>query len=193
MKIRRMLQRINPFVKYKYVVVFIIVLLLAVAGSLTGYSAYFLTSGGLSSCSEELETTQGLYEGCVAKAESLTSGLQTAQTELSSCLSQVSTDLTQCIKEKQALMDENKGLSDFLATCRVSEAEANVSQMIINLQLLELTEAYNSLVGNVAKDICCMRKILFPELNFKYYYIFNNTVVCTPDFDESLETKEFSC
>lgn len=194
MRIKRMLERVNPFVKYRYIfIIFLIVLVLAVVGSITGYSAYLYTSGDLSSCSGDLESSQSLYEECVGKAESLTSNLQTAQTELASCLSKVSTDLTQCIKDKDMLLNENKELSDFLATCRVSEATANVSQMEIKLQLEELTRAYNSLVENVAKDICCMRKAAFPELNLAYYYVSDNAIACTSEYDESLGMKEFSC
>jgi len=194
MKIKRMLERVNPFVKYRYIfVIFLIVLVLAVVGSITGYTAYVYTSGDLSSCSENLENTQSMHEKCLGKANSLTSNLQTAQTELSSCLSKVSIDLTQCIKDKENLLNENKEFSDFLATCRVSEAIANVSSMEIKLQLEELTQAYNSLVENVAKDVCCMRKAAFPELNLKYYYVSDNAIACASEYDESLGMKEFSC
>jgi len=165
---------------------------LAVAGSITGYTAYFYTSGDLSACGENLENTQNLYEECQSKATSLSSNLQTAQTELSSCLEIISTDLTQCIQDKEKLLNENKELSDFLTNCRVSEAIANVSLMATQLELEQLTKDYNSLVENVAKDICSIRMILFPNLNLAYYYVSENTIVCTDQYDESLGTKEFS-
>lgn len=189
-----MLEKINPFIKYRYIfIIFLIILVLAVLGSITGYTAYFLTSEGLSGCDRELNTTQSLYEECQNKATSLSSGLQTAQTELSSCLETISTDLTQCIQDKEKLLNENKELSDFLTNCRVSEATANVSLMATELELERLTEDYNSLVENVAKDICCVRKAVFPYLNLTYYYVSENAIVCTAQYDESLETKEFSC
>lgn len=194
LKIKRVLERINPFIKYRYIFVFFLaILVLALFGSISGYTAYFFTSGDLSACSGELNTTQNLYEDCQSEATSLSSNLRNAQTELSSCLETISTDLTQCVQDKDELLNENKELSDSLATSRISEADANVNLMATELELGQLTEDYNSLVENVAKDICCVRMLLLPNPNLAYYYVFENTIVCTDQDDESLGTKEFSC
>lgn len=194
LKIKRILEKINPFIKYRYIfIIFLIILVLAVFGSISGYTAYFYTSEGLSECGRELNTTQNLYEECRTKAASLSSDLQTAQTELSSCLETVSVDLTQCIKDKEKLLNENKELSDFLTNCRVSEATTNVTLMATQIELEQLTKDYNSLVENVAKDICCVRKAAFPSLNLSYYYVSENSIVCTDQHNESLGTKPFSC
>lgn len=198
LKFKIALQRINSFVGNKYVFALVlIVLAIALAGSITGLSTYVYqyskSSEGLSECGEKLNTTQFSYAECKDKASSLSSSLQTAQVELSSCLNQITTNLTQCLNDRQNLLTENKGLSDFLANCKVSQANINITLMTTQIELDELKKDYNSLVENAAKSICCVRKAAFPDLNLTYYYISNNTIVCTAQDDANLGTKTFSC
>jgi len=202
LKFRYALQRINSFVRQRYVFALIlIVLVLALAGSITGLSTYVYqyskSSEGLSECNEKLNTTQFSYAECKDKAASLSSALQTAQVELSNCLNQVTSNLTQCLNDKQKLLTDNKELSDFLADCRVSQANVNITLMTTQLQLDELKKDYNSLVENTANTICCMKNAALQSLNmnvtYSYYYVSNNTIVCTDQYDASLGTKTFSC
>src|SRR3990170_5993149 len=91
MKIRITLQKINSFVKQRYVfAIILIALVLALAGSITGLSTYVYqysqTSGGLADCSSKLNETQISYGECKETSSSLSSSLQNAQLQLSDCL-----------------------------------------------------------------------------------------------------------
>lgn len=209
LKIRRFLGRINSFVRHRYLfAIVLIALILAFVGSFSGYTAYLLqyteASGQLTDCLEGLNLTQISYEECENKAESLSSALQDAQLELSSCLSQVSEDLSQCLKDKQSLLSENKELVDSISDCRASLTDLNITLITKEIELTdeinecqadltEVLENYQALVENSARDICCIRRILDPELNLSYYYILDNSIECTSEYNEDLGTKEFSC
>jgi len=198
LKIRRFLGRINTFVRHRYLfAIVLIALILAFVGSFSGYTAYLLqyseASGELSDCLEGLNLTQFSYEDCKNRAESLSSALQDAQLELSSCLTQVTEDLSQCLQDKESLLNENKDLIDSLSECKASLTDLTEETNECQADLTEIIENYQALLENSANDICCIREILDPELNLKYYYVLDNAIKCTSEYNEDLGTKEFSC
>jgi len=201
MKIRIALQKINMFVKQRYVfAIVLIALVLALAGSITGLSSYVYqygqSSSGLADCSTRLNETQLSYSECSDRSSSLSTSLQNAQLQLSSCLGQVTVNLTQCLNEKSNLMNNNKELSDSFANCKISFGMTNVTLFSTQIEFDELKKDYNSLVGSTANSICCMKNSALRNLGMNttsFYYVANNTIVCTDQFDETLNTKPFSC
>lgn len=209
LKIRRTLEKINSFVRHRYLfAIVLIALILAFVGSLSGYTAYLYqyteASEQLANCLESLNLTQSSYEECKNKTDSLSSALQSAQLELSSCLTQITVNLSQCLQDKQSLLSENKELIDFLADCRASLTSLNLTFITTKTELTEkinecqadlteIVEDYQALVENSARDICCVRRILEPELNLTYYYVLDNSIKCTSEYNETLGTKEFFC
>jgi len=198
LKIRRFLGRINTFVRHRYLfAIILIALVLAFVGSFSGYTAYLLqynkASGQLTDCLEGLDSTQISYEECENRAESLSSSLQDTQLELSSCLTQVTEDLSQCLEDKQSLLNENKELIDSVSECKASLTSLIEERDECQADLTEIIENYQALLENSARDICCIRRILDPELNLKYYYVLDNAIKCTSEYNEDLGTKEFSC
>lgn len=210
LKYRYALQRMNSYARNKYLYALIlIVLILALAGSLTGFSTYIYqyskSSGDLSSCNDQLNSTQFVYTQCtdelnVAQTNStqctkdlknVNASLRLNQIQLSACMNVVATNLSGCLDQRQKLFDDNNKLSGLLSNCTLSLW--NLNQTLNNTQknLDQLKENYNAVVENAAKYLCCIQKITNPNLS--YYYVVNNTILCTVKFDENLGTKAFSC
>lgn len=147
----------------------------------------------VASCLDDLEATTKSYDMCQKNVTSLSM-------ELSTCLIEVSSSLSECLEDKQALQNENKDLTNSLAGCKVSLANINTSLVILQNRLNECEEnitniiaVHGLLVKNAANDICCVRRAVYPALNLTYYYVENNTILCTSEYNETLDTKEFSC
>ncbi len=188
------LEKFNNFLRNRYVFAIIfIALVLALFGISTGYTAYVFrygeTSDKLTSCEdntlnclEELNTTKTSYEDCNERATAISESLQKSQLELSGCLNQIATNLSSCLQEKQSLLIDNQELADTASSCKLSFGSLNIT-------LQRLQADYQSLLENVAKNICCKRKVDDPAL--RYYYVEDNKIICTANATEG--TKEFFC
>jgi hypothetical protein len=193
-QIKLFLERLNTFLRHRYVFAIIfITLVLALLGTVSGYTAYIFrygeTSGKLTKCEdntlnclEELNTTKTSYKDCNERATEISESLQKSQLELSGCLNQIATNLSSCLQEKQSMLIDNKELADAVSSCKLSSGSLNIT-------LQKLQADYQALLENAAKNICCKRKVDDPSL--RYYYVEDSKIVCTSNATDI--TVEFFC
>jgi uncharacterized protein (DUF3084 family) len=183
-KIRRIKEKLVALTKNKIFLLAIAFIALFITSLyVSTYTARMIelkerTEEKLSSCQENLTA----YEKNATASQQL---LTACTSNLTACINNATilqNNFDVCIKEKQKLAEQYKNVSFDLASCQADYSKLNKS-------LNELNASFEQLAKNSATNICCKRKIDEPSL--KYYYIENNSIVCTAIANE--KTKEFSC
>jgi len=191
---------IKAFLKKYMYVIFAIVILAVVIGSLSSYTAYLSMIGqynvtafeecgnNLLDCIESKNLTQTNLQECknnLDRTISLLEDLSPIQSQLTTCredLSSLQQQLSDSLAKVSALLSNATECEEKLIACQ--DSLNNLTACEGNLTVWQ--NKYNTLVQNAAYKICC-----FSDL--KYYYIKNNMVVCVSEPNETLGTKELSC
>lgn len=211
-----------PFVKKYFSIILAIAALIALVSALSGYTTYILSQQlssvseinktlcgknlancisalsdckrNITSCVSEKNAIEQLYNKCrydfeqlsvfVTELQSSVEAYKRSNAELESKI----TDYKTRIDAYNNLVNE---LQSNLTSAQTSIEELNSTISDLERRLEELQKEREAIVDNAAKSICCIQRVYNPEL--KYYYLLNNSIVCTEEPDETLGTKEFTC
>jgi len=137
---------------------------------------------------------QGTLTERVEQLEANLTALENENLKTQHLLSLCKNDLNQSNREKEQLANEKQQVLNELEIIRNDLDSCNnelaVKENIISeleSTIENLQNNYSSLVESSVKKICCIQQVIDPEI--KYYYIDNNTIVCTTDSSKT----SFSC
>lgn len=200
---------ITSFVRKYFSIILIIAALVVTAGTFSGYTTYVLSGQPmadavndtcdenlagcivtLGSCKENMTECEGMKEDLeqlstlAANLQDRLYAFQQSNDELQSKVGEYEDRIDQYLAE----IDD---LSSDLDSAETSVEELNSSLTDLENQFDELQTEHEAIVQNAADRICCVQKVYNADL--KYYYLSESEIVCTSEFSEELDTKEFIC